>query len=91
MLLCLYQTMVREYHLMTLREYLSHSIQKSNGKAYRLRPGRGMECVTDHEGYIDVKSDKNGTIFELYFPVTRDEISDEESPGSVEDYRGDDR
>jgi signal transduction histidine kinase len=44
--------------------------------------------VQDHEGYIDVKSDGKGTIFELYFPVTRDEISDKDSAVPVEDYKG---
>jgi PAS domain S-box-containing protein len=45
------------------------------------RSGTGLglavvwNVVRDHEGYIDVKSDENGTKFELYFPITRDEIS----------------
>ncbi len=39
--------------------------------------GLGLTVVwntmQDHSGYIDVKSDKNGTRFELYFPITRKE------------------
>ncbi|MCG8683823.1 MAG: ATP-binding protein [Desulfobacterales bacterium] len=40
------------------------------------RSGTGLglsivwNVVHDHEGYIQVKSDKNGTCFELYFPVS---------------------
>jgi CheY-like chemotaxis protein len=44
--------------------------------------------VQDHEGYIDVKSDENGTTFDLYFPLTRDEISEKESPLSLGDLKG---
>jgi len=44
--------------------------------------------VQDHEGYIDVKSDGNGTTFDLYFPLTRDEISDKELSLSLGDLKG---
>lgn len=44
--------------------------------------------VQDHEGYIDVKSDENGTTFDLYFPLTRDEISDKELSLSLDDLKG---
>jgi PAS domain S-box-containing protein len=44
--------------------------------------------VQDHRGYIDVKSDKNGTAFELYFPITRDELVVKTSSGSLEDLKG---
>jgi two-component system cell cycle sensor histidine kinase/response regulator CckA len=44
--------------------------------------------VQDHEGYVDVKSNENETIFDLYFPLTRDEISEKELPLSLEDLKG---
>ena len=44
--------------------------------------------VQDHKGYIDVPSDENGTTFELYFPITRDEISDEDLSIPIKDYKG---
>ncbi|MHC4215553.1 MAG: transporter substrate-binding domain-containing protein, partial [Planctomycetota bacterium] len=44
--------------------------------------------VRDHKGYIDLKSDENGTTFELYFPVTREEISDKDVSISIKDYKG---
>lgn len=45
------------------------------------RSGTGLglaivwNAVKDHNGYLDVIADENGTIFELYFPITRDEMS----------------
>jgi DNA-binding NtrC family response regulator len=35
-----------------------------------------------------LKSDENGTTFELYFPVTREEISDKDVSISIKDYNG---
>jgi len=59
------------------------------------RSGTGLglavvwNVIQDHEGYIDVKSDENGTTFELYFPITRDEISDKAlSAIPIKDYKG---
>ena len=41
--------------------------------------GLGLAVVwhvtQDHEGYIDVKSSENGSTFEVYIPITRDELS----------------
>jgi CheY-like chemotaxis protein len=45
--------------------------------------------MQDHHGYVDVKSDKNGTTFELYFPITRDEIADKDLSIPIKDYKGD--
>ena len=42
------------------------------------RSGTGLglavvwNTVQDHKGYINIKSSEQGTVFELYFPVTRD-------------------
>ena len=58
------------------------------------RSGTGLglavvwNVLQDHEGYIDVKSDENGTIFELYFSITRDEISDKALSIPIKDYKG---
>ena len=44
--------------------------------------------VQDHSGYIDVKSDKDGTKFELYFPITRDESISKASSIPLNQLRG---
>ena len=45
--------------------------------------------VQDHKGYIDVTTDENGTTFELYFPITRDEVSNKDLSIPIEDFKGD--
>jgi len=55
--------------------------------------GLGMAVVwgtvKDHKGYIDMQSSiGKGTSFTLYFPVTRKELSKDESLLSMEDYIG---
>ena len=58
------------------------------------RSGTGLglavvwNVMQDHQGYIDVKSDEGGTTFELYFPITRDEISDNDLSIPIQDYKG---
>jgi PAS domain S-box-containing protein len=58
------------------------------------RSGTGLgltvvwNVVQDHEGYINVKTDKSGTTFELYFPIIREEISVRDSSISINDYKG---
>jgi len=58
------------------------------------RSGTGLglavvwNVVQDHKGYIDVKSDEDGTTFELYFPITRDEISEKALSIPIKDYKG---
>jgi PAS domain S-box-containing protein len=58
------------------------------------RSGSGLglavvwNVVQDHEGYIDVKSTKEGTTFEIYFPTTRQEIPGKEMFRPIEEYRG---
>lgn len=45
--------------------------------------------VKDHNGYINVESEEGkGTTFTLYFPVTREDISGEQTPTSVAEYLG---
>jgi two-component system cell cycle sensor histidine kinase/response regulator CckA len=55
--------------------------------------GLGMAVVwgtvKDHTGYIDIESTEGkGTTFTLYFPATREEVAKDQSPVSIEDYRG---
>jgi CheY-like chemotaxis protein len=58
------------------------------------RSGTGLglavvwNIVQDHKGYIDLISEKNQTSFNLYFPVTRQTVSDEKPYKPIEDYRG---
>jgi len=63
-------------------------------KKFMGRSGTGLglavvwNTVQDHKGYIDVTSGENGTTFELYFPVTRDEISSKDLFIPIKDYKG---
>jgi len=58
------------------------------------RSGTGLglavvwNSVQDHNGYIDVKSSEKGTVFELYFPVTRDQIAEDKEDVPVAEYQG---
>ena len=58
------------------------------------RSGTGLglavvwNTVQDHEGYINVGSSEEGTIFDLYFPVTREEVTAEKEEVPLEDYLG---
>ena len=58
----------------------------------RIGTGLGLavvwNTVQDHNGYINVKSGENGTIFELYFPTTREQVADEKEQVPLEDYLG---
>ena len=55
--------------------------------------GLGMAVVwgtvQDHHGYIDVSSEPGeGTTFTLFFPATREQLSEEEDTFSIENIRG---
>jgi CheY-like chemotaxis protein len=58
------------------------------------RSGTGLgltivwNTVQDHDGYINVRSGEEGTIFELYFPITRDDVTAEEKEIPLENYIG---
>jgi len=58
------------------------------------RSGTGLglavvwNTVQDHNGYIDVKTSEKGTVFELYFPVTRKEIAAAKEPLDLKDRMG---
>lgn len=59
------------------------------------RSGTGLgltvvwNIMQNHEGYIDVITDENGTTFDLYFPITRDEVADKSLSVPIKDYKGD--
>ena len=59
------------------------------------RSGTGLglavvwNVVQDHKGYIDVTTDENGTTFEIFFPITRGEISGKDLAITIEDFKGD--
>ena len=62
-------------------------------KMGRSGTGLGMAVVwgtvKDHNGYIDVQSiEGEGTTFTLYFPVTREKLSEKKSPLTLQSYRG---
>jgi two-component system, cell cycle sensor histidine kinase and response regulator CckA len=62
-------------------------------KMGRSGTGLGMAVVwgtvKDHNGYIDTQSTKGkGTIFTLYFPVTRKKPTENKSRLAISDYRG---
>jgi len=58
------------------------------------RSGTGLglavvwNVVQNHKGYIDMTTDENGTTFELYFPITRDELSDKDLAIPIKEYKG---
>jgi len=58
------------------------------------RSGTGLglavvwNTVQDHKGYVNVKSSEKGTVFELHFPVTREEVAEAEVEVPLEDYLG---
>ena len=58
------------------------------------RSGTGLglavvwNSMQDHDGYINVKSSEKGTVFELYFPVIREEVVDGEEKVPLEDFLG---
>ncbi|MCP4689053.1 MAG: response regulator, partial [Desulfobacterales bacterium] len=58
------------------------------------RSGTGLglavvwNAIRDHDGYINVKSGREGTMFELGFPVTGDEITPESAAFQLKDYQG---
>jgi len=58
------------------------------------RSGTGLglavvwNTVQDHAGYINIASNDRGTVFELYFPVTREKLPAEAKQTGLTDYIG---
>jgi PleD family two-component response regulator len=52
------------------------------------RADAGLNTIQDLKGYIDVTTDENDTTFELFFPITREEISDHHLSMRIKDYKG---
>ncbi len=58
------------------------------------RSGTGLglavvwNVIQDHEGYIDVRSDDNCTTFRLFFPISREEVSEKTSSIPITSYIG---
>ncbi len=73
---------------------IEHIFEPFYTKKIMNRTGTGLgltvvwNVVQDHAGYIDVKCNKNSTLFELYFPITRTEISDKTLSKPINDYKG---
>ena len=74
---------------------LKHIFEPFYTKKFMGRSGTGLGLsivwgtVKDHNGYINVQSEKDkGTSFILYFPVTRDEIEDDDLSLSISEYTG---
>jgi PAS domain S-box-containing protein len=62
-------------------------------KMGRSGTGLGMAVVwgtvKDHKGYIDLQSTEGqGTIFTLYFPVTRESLADDQTTGATVESKG---
>lgn len=58
------------------------------------RSGTGLglavvwNIIQDHQGYVDVQSGSGGTVFRLYFPITRETRSKPAASISLDDLRG---
>ena len=61
-------------------------------KMGRSGTGLGLSVVwnvmQDHKGYINIKSDEAGTLFELYFPISRGALSTTDANLSLASYKG---
>ncbi|MGD9161895.1 MAG: PAS domain S-box protein [Desulfobacteraceae bacterium] len=77
-----------------LKEHMEKIFEPFFTKKVMGRSGTGLglavvwNIVQDHDGYINVSSDENGTTFELYFPIVRDKVAVKDMPLSIEDYKG---
>ena len=93
---------VGEYNLLVVRdngrgispEDMERIFEPFYTKKVMGRSGTGLglsvvwNTVAGHDGYINVKSGVGGTVFELYFPITREGFSESEKPLNLKQYRG---
>jgi CheY-like chemotaxis protein len=91
-----------EYVVLTVKDngigisskHLERIFEPFYTKKIMRRSGTGLglavvwNAVQDHEGYINVISNENGTQFELYFHATREDIDLKQSQVHIEDYLG---
>lgn len=58
------------------------------------RSGTGLgltvvwNAIKDHDGYINVKSDDNGTEFQIFIPATREQVDESSNDISNQEYMG---
>jgi signal transduction histidine kinase/CheY-like chemotaxis protein/HAMP domain-containing protein len=78
---------VEDYGMGISQEDLGRIFEPFYTKKIMGRSGTGLGMavvwgtVQDHRGYINVQSEPgHGTMFELYFPVTREEINKQDTP-----------
>lgn len=74
---------------------LPHIFEPFYSKKVMGRSGTGLGmaivwgAVQDHKGYIDITSvEGKGTVFELYFPLTREKIGKENQRIVIDEYKG---
>ncbi len=91
-----------EYAVLTVKdsgpgihpEELDRIFEPFYSKKVMGRSGTGLglavvwNVVQDHQGYINVFGDESGTTFELYFPITREDLWKKDMPLSIDDYKG---
>ncbi|MFH2047231.1 MAG: PAS domain S-box protein [Pseudomonadota bacterium] len=77
-----------------LPEYLERIFEPFFTKKVMGKSGTGLglavvwNVIQDHKGYINVTSNENGTSFELYFPITRNEMLKKDKPLLIKEYKG---
>lgn len=75
-------------------EDLSRIFEPFYSKKVMGRSGTGLglavvwNVIQEHSGYINITSNKDWTTFDLYFPITRSEISDTDSTIPLEMLKG---
>jgi CheY-like chemotaxis protein len=91
-----------EYVLLTVSDsgagissnHLGRIFEPFYSKKFLGRSGTGLglaivwNTVQDHDGYVNVKSNNEGTVFELYFPATRKDEDTEREKVHLADYQG---
>ncbi|MEZ4568012.1 MAG: hypothetical protein R2860_14010 [Desulfobacterales bacterium] len=84
------QTTARGYPDTDLKGFLSRFTPKRRWE----EAARGWACpssrnvMRDHKGFIDVTSDGNGTLFELYFQASRDALLENRCQFMLASYKG---
>ena len=75
-------------------EHLERVFEPFYSKKIMGRQGTGLglsvvwNVIQEHGGYVDLKSDDKGTTFDLYFPISRNIVSKQKCPLSMDDLMG---